>query len=284
MKKITIAIVAALLVCAAYAIAGSISQAITERQLRDPKQLRPLLNDNFAEIDNRTDGTTAMDITTDDITAAGADTASLDFNYPASTNVTMATITHKSETTVANMDDGDKVRYILLNAYDSATAATDYVYMDVIADDVTTATQDGSLEIGIEVNSTATTALTLDATGATVVGEIGADSANIGGTVTYSGGAATVTNGQAVTVSAGCHVLTGTGQADNYTNTITLAAPAAAGELVYLVVATASSNLIAIADSGTVAASGGIELDGNDTALLIAVDTSTWCLVSESDN
>ena len=76
----------------------------------------------------------------------------------------------------------------------------------------------------------------------------------------------------------------GIGGADNTTNTVTLVAPTVAGQKVTFIAATATSNLIAIADSGTVAASGGIELDGNDTAVLQAVDTSTWALISESDN
>jgi hypothetical protein len=96
--------------------------------------------------------------------------------------------------------------------------------------------------------------------------------------------ALSVTNAQPVTVAAGVYVVSGTGQANNATNTITLVAPTAAGQSVTFIAATATSNLIAIADSGTVAASGTIELDGNDTAVLRAVDTSTWCLISESDN
>lgn len=320
----------ALLVCGA-AMAGTISQSITERQLRDPKQFRTLINDNFAEIDDRTDGTTAMDISTDDITASGADTASLDFNYPASTNAQMATVTHKSATTVANLTDGDYVRYILLNMYNSATTAVNYCYIDAVADDVTTATEDGGMDFWIEINSTATKVLALDASGAAVAGTVDANAitvdagagidnqaagtlvvgastatkveiadaavetevqgtldvngnADFDGTFTLSGSALSVTNGQAVTVGAGCYVLNGIGGANDSTNTITLAAPAAAGQLCYLVVATASTNLITIADSGTVAASGAILMDFNDTAVLLAVDTSTWTLVSESDN
>ena len=331
MKVKTTLVIVALLVCGASAWAGTISQAITERQLRDPKQLRPLLNDNFAEIDDRTDGTTAMDIKTDDITASGADTASLDFNYPASTNAQMATITHKSATAVANLNDNDYVRYILLNMYNSATAAVNYVYMDAEADDVTTATEDGSLDIYIEVNSTATKMFDLNAAGLAIAGIVDADSvtvnagsgvdtasagtqtvaaatatkleladsgvetevqgtldvngnADFDGTFTLTASALNVTNGQAVTVAAGCYVLSGIGGANDSTNTITLAAPAAAGELVYLTVATASTNLVTIADSGTVAASGAILMDFNDSCVLVAVDTSTWLLVSESDN
>lgn len=163
-QKVQVAWIAvlALLVCGA-AIAGSVTQTITERQLRDPKQMLPILNDNFAEIDDRTDGTTAMDITTDDITAAGADTASLDINVPASTNAQNGTITVKSAQTVANLTDLDYIEYNLLNMYNSATAAVDYVYLRAVADDVTTATEDGALEFYIEINSTATKVLDIDA-------------------------------------------------------------------------------------------------------------------------
>jgi hypothetical protein len=100
-------------------------------------------------------------------------------------------------------------------------------------------------------------------------------------------GAATalsVTNGQAVTVAARVYVVSGVGGANDTTNTVTLAAPSVAGLRVTLAAATATTNLITIADSGTVAASGAILLDGNDTCELVAVDTSTWCLVSESNN
>jgi hypothetical protein len=141
--------IVALLVCGALAFAGTISQTLTRRQIRDPRQLRTLLNNNFAEIDNRTDGTTAMDITTDDITAAGADTASLDFNYPASTNAQMATVTHKSATAVGSMADNNYVRYIMLDAVDASTNANNnYVYADVKATDETHGSEDGQWELG----------------------------------------------------------------------------------------------------------------------------------------
>jgi len=107
---------------------------------------------------------------------------------------------------------------------------------------------------------------------------------NAAGTFTLEATALNVTNGQAITVAAGTYVLSGTGGANNTTNTITLVAPAAAGQLVTLIMATASSNLVAIADSGTAALATALELDGNDTAVLQAVDTSTWCQIGTSDN
>jgi len=96
--------------------------------------------------------------------------------------------------------------------------------------------------------------------------------------------ALSVTNGQAITVASGVYVVSGIGGANDTTNTVTLVAPTAAGQKVTLIMATASSNLVTIADGTTVAASGAILLDGNDTAVLQAVDTSTWCLISEMDN
>jgi hypothetical protein len=96
--------------------------------------------------------------------------------------------------------------------------------------------------------------------------------------------AANWTNSQAITVAAGVYVVSGTGGANDTTNTVTLVAPTVAGQEVTIMVATASTNLITIADSGTVAASGAILLDFNDVAVLRAIDTSTWVLVSESNN
>lgn len=60
----------------------------------------------------------------------------------------------------------------------------------------------------------------------------------------------TVTNGQAVTLTMGINVLTSAGQANTYTNTITLANVASAGALYWIVNADASTNAIAIAQSG----------------------------------
>ena len=96
--------------------------------------------------------------------------------------------------------------------------------------------------------------------------------------------AANWTNTASITVSAGVYVISGTGGANDTTNTVTLVAPTVAGQEVTIMVATASTNLITIADSGTVAASGAILLDFNDVAVLRAIDTSTWVLVSESNN
>jgi len=66
----------------------------------------------------------------------------------------------------------------------------------------------------------------------------------------YSQTAQTVTNGQAVTLTAGVNVLTSSGQADTYTNTITLANVAVANVAYWLVNADGSTNTIALAKTG----------------------------------
>jgi hypothetical protein len=93
-----------------------------------------------------------------------------------------------------------------------------------------------------------------------------------------------VTNGQPVTVSGSFYVLTGIGGANDTTNTVTLSNPTAAGQTLEIIVATASTNLVKLADSGNVAGPGDLVLDANDTAVLKAVDTSTWCVQSTSNN
>jgi len=96
--------------------------------------------------------------------------------------------------------------------------------------------------------------------------------------------ALSVTNGQPVTVAAGVYVISGINGALNSTNTITLVAPTAAGQKVTFLGAADLTNAIAIADSGTVAAAGAIAIQANDTAVLQANGTATWCEVSNSDN
>lgn len=62
--------------------------------------------------------------------------------------------------------------------------------------------------------------------------------------------AQTVTNGQAVTLVLGINVLTSAGQADTYTNTITIANVASKGALYWIVNADASTNTVALAKTG----------------------------------
>lgn len=111
----------------------------------------------------------------------------------------------------------------------------------------------------------------------------------VSGTETSSGlqvhtpTALTVTNDQVITVSAGTYVLTGTGQADNYTNTVTVA-NTTKGARVLFVVSASSSNLVTFADSGNLKLSGAALLDNNDTLELFAADTNVLVEVSQTDN
>lgn len=97
--------------------------------------------------------------------------------------------------------------------------------------------------------------------------------------------AQSATNGQAVTLSTGQVVFSGIGGAAESTNTITIAynASATVPRLVHLVVSSASTNLIAIADSGSVALSAAWLGDDNDTLTLMSVGTN-WVEVARSNN
>ena len=91
-----------------------------------------------------------------------------------------------------------------------------------------------------------------------------------------------VTNGQEVTVASGWYVLNGIGGADDSTNTITLA-NATAGQKVILIVNSASTNLITIADSGIMALSSAWLGDNNDNITLFGVSTN-WVEIGQVDN
>lgn len=84
------------------------------------------------------------------------------------------------------------------------------------------------------------------------------------------------TDGQTNTLAAGAYLVSGTGGANDTTNTVVLANPTTAGDRVLIVMAAATTNLITIADSGNVAASGAILLDANDAVELYAPTTSLW--------
>lgn len=108
-------------------------------------------------------------------------------------------------------------------------------------------------------------------------------STTLSGLLTLTPTAASVTNGQAVTVAASHYTLSGIGGADDSTNTITLAGASASGQVLVLTVALASTNLITIADSAPVYASGAVLMDAGDSCMFVSVGTN-WVLVCESDN
>ena len=102
-----------------------------------------------------------------------------------------------------------------------------------------------------------------------------------GGLVTTPG-TASVTNGATLTPTAAVMVVSGIGGANDTTNTITLAS-ATTGQSLTIVVASTSSNLVSIADSGNAALSGAWVGDNNDVITLVGVGTS-WVQTGESNN
>jgi hypothetical protein len=88
--------------------------------------------------------------------------------------------------------------------------------------------------------------------------------------------AQSATNNQAITLSTGQVVINGIGGANDSTNTITIAyeASSTVPRIVRLVVNSASTNLITLADSGSVALSAAWIADNNDTLTLMSVGTN----------
>lgn len=103
------------------------------------------------------------------------------------------------------------------------------------------------------------------------------------GALVVTNAAMQVTNGQAITVTKGVYVLEGTGQTDNFTNTVTLANAGTPGLEVTLIVKSDSSNLITIADSGIMALSGAWVGDNDDVLRLYSVGTN-WVETGEVNN
>ena len=96
---------------------------------------------------------------------------------------------------------------------------------------------------------------------------------------------ANVTNGQEVTLSAGVHKLTGIGNANGETNTITFATPYTIDRLYIVTVTSGSTNDVKIADDGaTVSLGADLVLQPTDSVTLLAVDTNKLIKVSASGN
>jgi hypothetical protein len=213
MRKYGLVLLTALLV-GGYVLAGTITQSYTQRQIRDPKQLETLLEDNFAEIDNRTDGTTAMDIKTDDINMSGAVGDTLGFNVTKAVTVTglTATVSGANVTASGGGKDTDYVNYKWLTMDNDSSESVDWAYWYVVVDDETTNTEDTAVELYIQVGGVATKALDVNASGLAVTalntgtGEATVDGkyAVVGGDATtglmiQKGDGAAVTNGATVT-------------------------------------------------------------------------------------
>ena len=148
------------------------------------------------------------DINTDDVTATGAYTATIDYNYPASTNAILATVNHKNITVGA--DDA----YMLFNfsMYNASTSAQNFVYYKTVVGEADADEEDGELIIGVESASTATDTLKVDENGVTVLaGTLQADNATVlAGTTALNGGLTMDGNAFSVADTTGNTVIKGT--------------------------------------------------------------------------
>lgn len=94
-----------------------------------------------------------------------------------------------------------------------------------------------------------------------------------------------VTNLATVTLSNSVFILTGTGGANDTTNTITLANATQSGQFVTIMAGAATTNLIGIADSGLVRCLNGNWVgDAGDTLRLMSYSTTNWVELGRSDN
>lgn len=93
-----------------------------------------------------------------------------------------------------------------------------------------------------------------------------------------------VTNGQLLVTLTGLRNTLSPGPVG--TNTVTLAPPGSAGigRFVIIEVPSSVTNLLAIADSGTVALSGAFSGGPGDTLALLGTSTGTWTQVATSNN
>ena len=153
-----------------------------------------------------------------------------------------------------------------------SAASDEIIKWDGTNSNYVTVFKDGSVEASGGFTGDVTGDLTGDITG------------DVAGDLSMSVTAANWTDGSTNTVAAGVHLISGTGGANDTTNTVVLANPAAAGDLVYIIMAATTTNLVTIADSGNVAASSAILLDANDSVTLVGATTSLWVEVSASDN
>ena len=95
-----------------------------------------------------------------------------------------------------------------------------------------------------------------------------------------------VENGDVITFTNPKFVVTPLGQANGSTNTVTIAAPGTArvGDTALLVVDSAATNLLYIADNGTVALASAFTGGVDDTLSLYAISATKWVETARSDN
>jgi len=156
----------------------------------------------------------------------------------------------------------------------------------IAADVMTPTTLSGATTIsGTTVAATTGNITTVNATTVAAT-TVGATDVNISSVITCDATSLSVTNGQAVTLAKSVYNINGINGADDTTNTITLAnvSPAMVGAQITLVINSASSNLIAIADSAPAYLSAAFEGDNNDTLELYVVATNILVETSVTDN
>ena len=154
---------------------------------------------------------------------------------------------------------------------------------------VFTFTMDGDGTGGLAVLGTLSASEAITATGG-VAGPIAATTLSASSGLTVSDGlviltptSLNVTNGQEITVSDGVYILNGINSPPGGTNTITIAA-ATLGSKVTLCVNAASTNLIALADSGTLKLTGAFEMGAFDTLTLYAMGTTNLVELARANN
>ena len=179
MKKLLTAI---LIMMVSVGVASAVTQTSTFSTKRPPRTnskfytkacdaLYAIVNTDIVNLTAGLNGLTNA-VSTTDITATGANTATLDFNMGSDTNVIMSTTTYKQSTPAANIEDDDKRVVVQLQAYNDATQAVDYVTVEYKIDDASDTSEDGSMVIKAYKAGSSTTLVTIDASGITVVGDV----------------------------------------------------------------------------------------------------------------
>jgi len=215
MRKTILTVLATVLMGGVLAVyGGTISQSFSQRQIRDPKKLETILEDNFAEIDNRTDGTTAVDILTDDINMAGTALDSLGINKAKAVTVTglVATVTLADIAAASTAIDTDYVQFKFFSMANDATQDLTWAYMNIVIDDASDGSEDAALELYTVIGGATVQWANVDAAGvdlgtlnllapeANVDGKyatVGGDAST--GIMILSGGGAAATNGNTIT-------------------------------------------------------------------------------------
>jgi len=93
----------------------------------------------------------------------------------------------------------------------------------------------------------------------------------------------TVTNGEEITVADGVLILTGSGMPNDNTNILTIA-NGNIGDLVRIVVASDSTNLVGLADTGNLKLTAAFNGDNNDNITLYFAETNVLVELSRADN